>query len=153
MNDYKKLVEENNDLKKELENKMSDKDRTFTFGSQNENPEEKVDKKVIIDSHTVAYATSVKANPETNVSTTQTFDGAITQGMDKVAWSIELSKVRFEGSEKHKDLRHRAGRGRSGSALHESGVSRPAPSQYRALCIPGGDGHRRSRHFRVREPH
>ena len=66
--------------------------------------EEQVDKKVIIDSHTVAYATSVKANPETNVSTTQTFDGAITQGMDKVAWSIELSKVRFESSTKHKEL-------------------------------------------------
>ena len=66
--------------------------------------EEKVDKKVIIDTHTVAYATSVKANPETNVSTTQTFDGAITQGMDKVAWSLELSKVRFEKSDKHKDL-------------------------------------------------
>ena len=62
------------------------------------------DKKIIIDGHTVAYATGVKANPETNVSTTQTFDGAITQGMDKVAWSIELSKVRFEKSAKHKEL-------------------------------------------------
>ena len=66
--------------------------------------EEKVDKKVIIDSRTVAYATSVKANPETNVSTTQTFDGAITQGMDNVPWSLELSKVRFESSAKHKEL-------------------------------------------------
>jgi hypothetical protein len=44
MNDYKKLVEENNDLKKEIENKMSDKGRTFTFGSKNKSPEEKVDK-------------------------------------------------------------------------------------------------------------
>ena len=44
MNDYNKLVQENNDLKKEIENKMSDKYRTFTFGSQNKNNEEKVDK-------------------------------------------------------------------------------------------------------------
>ena len=66
--------------------------------------EKQPDKKVIIDGHTVAYATSVKANPETSVSTTQTFDGAITQGMDKVAWSLELSKVRFEPSESHQKL-------------------------------------------------
>ena len=66
--------------------------------------DEQSDKKIIIDTHTVAYATSVKASPETNVSTTPTFDGAITQGMDKVAWSLEFSKVRFEKSEKHKDL-------------------------------------------------
>ena len=62
------------------------------------------DKKVIIDGVTVAYATGVKANPETKTATTDTFDGAITQGMDKVAWSIELSKVRFEGSASHKEL-------------------------------------------------
>ena len=62
------------------------------------------DKKVIIDGVTVAYATGVKANPETKTATTDTFDGAITQGMDKVAWSIELSKVRFEDSASHKEL-------------------------------------------------
>ena len=43
MNDYNKLVEENNDLKREIESKMSDKYPTFTFGSQNKNNEEKVD--------------------------------------------------------------------------------------------------------------
>ena len=62
------------------------------------------DKKVLIDGVTVAYATGVKANPETKTATTDTFDGAITQGMDKVAWSIELSKVRFEDSASHKEL-------------------------------------------------
>ena len=54
------------------------------------------DKMIIIDGKTVMYGTSIKASPETNVSTTQTFDGAITQGMDKVAWSVELSKVRYD---------------------------------------------------------
>ena len=53
------------------------------------------DKKVIIDGVTVMYATGVKASPETNSSTTNTFDGAITQGMDNVAWNVELSKVRY----------------------------------------------------------
>ena len=62
------------------------------------------DKEVIIGGKTVMYATSVKASPETNSSTTNTFDGAITQGMDKVAWSIELSKVRFEDLTTHKEL-------------------------------------------------
>ena len=50
------------------------------------------------------YGTSIKASTETNVSTTQTFDGAITQGMDKVAWSLELSKVRYDDSQSYKEL-------------------------------------------------
>lgn len=62
------------------------------------------DKKVIIGGNTIAYVTSVKASPETNTSSTATFDGAITQGADKVAWSLELSKVRFESSAKHQKL-------------------------------------------------
>lgn len=62
------------------------------------------DKEIIIGGKTVMYATSVKASPETNSSSTNTFDGAITQGMDKVAWNVELEKVRFEGLSKHKEL-------------------------------------------------
>ena len=62
------------------------------------------DKQIIIDGKTVMYGTSIKASPETNVSTTSTFDGAIAQGTDKVAWSIELSKVRFDDSQSYKDL-------------------------------------------------
>ena len=62
------------------------------------------DKEIIIGGKTVMYATSVKASPETNSSTTNTFDGAVTQGLDKVAWSLELSKVRFEDLATHKEL-------------------------------------------------
>ena len=51
------------------------------------------DKEIIIGGKTVMYATSVKASPETNSSSTNTFDGAITQGMDKVAWNVELELV------------------------------------------------------------
>ena len=62
------------------------------------------DKKILIDGITVAYATSVKASPETNSSSTNTFDGAITQGMDKVAWNVELEKVRYDSQMKHREL-------------------------------------------------
>ena len=63
-----------------------------------------VNKKIIIDKKTVMYGTSVKASPESNTSTTDTFDGAIVQGLDKVSWSIELSKVRYEPSTTHREL-------------------------------------------------
>ena len=62
------------------------------------------DKEIIIGGKTVMYATSVKASPDTKSSTTNTFDGAITQGMSNVAWSVELSKVRFEDLSTHKEL-------------------------------------------------
>ena len=62
------------------------------------------DKQVIIGGKKVAWATSVKASPEINASSTQTFDGAITQGMDNIAWSIELSKVRYDGLTTHRKL-------------------------------------------------
>lgn len=62
------------------------------------------DKIIIIDGVTVAYATSVKASPETNTSETSTFDGSIVQGADKVAWSVEMEKVRFEDSKSHREL-------------------------------------------------
>ena len=61
-------------------------------------------KKIIIDKKTVMYGTSIKASPETNSSSTATFDGAIVQGMDKVSWTIELSKVRYEDSATHREL-------------------------------------------------
>jgi len=61
-----------------------------------------VDKQVIIGGKKVAWATSVKASPETNTSSTSTFDGAITQGQDKVAWSLELSKVRYDRLTTHR---------------------------------------------------
>jgi hypothetical protein len=66
--------------------------------------ENTADKQIIVDGVTIAYATSVKASPETNATSTPTFDGAITQGMDKVAWNVEISKIRYEDSQSHKQL-------------------------------------------------
>lgn len=62
------------------------------------------DKQIIIGGETVFYGTSIKASPETSVSTTQTFDGAITQGSDKIPWSIELSKVRYDDTTTYQKL-------------------------------------------------
>lgn len=61
-------------------------------------------KEVIIDGRKMMYGTSAKASPETNVSSTSTFDGAITQGTNNIAWSVELSKMRFEGLTSHREL-------------------------------------------------
>jgi len=61
-------------------------------------------KKIIINRETLMYGTSAKASPETSTSVTNTFDGAITQGLGKVAWSIELGKVRYEDSTTHRRL-------------------------------------------------
>ncbi len=66
--------------------------------------EKQSDKQIIIGGKTVMYGTSIKASPETSVSTTQTFDGAITQGIDNVAWSIEVSKVRYDDSVTYQEL-------------------------------------------------
>ena len=50
-------------------------------------------KQVWINGERMLYGTSAKASPETNVSTTQTFDGAINQGMADIPWSVELSEI------------------------------------------------------------
>lgn len=62
------------------------------------------DKQIIIDGKTIGWATSVKASPESNTSQTATFDGAITQGSDKIAWNLEIEKIRYDKKQKHKDL-------------------------------------------------
>lgn len=61
-------------------------------------------KEIIIDGKKMLYGTSAKASPETSTSTTPTFDGAITQGLGDVAWSIELSRVRYDGLASHRRL-------------------------------------------------
>ena len=61
-------------------------------------------KEVIIAGKKMMYGTSVKASPETNTSTTSTFDGVITEGLDKIPWTIELSKLRYEGLATHREL-------------------------------------------------
>ena len=62
------------------------------------------DKEIIIDGVTVMYGTSIKASPEVTNSTTQTFDGAINQGLKDVSWSIEISRVRYDSKFGHMRL-------------------------------------------------
>ena len=61
-------------------------------------------KEVIIDGKKMMYGTSAKASPETNTSTTSTFDGVINEGLDEVPWNIECSKLRYENMATHKEL-------------------------------------------------
>ena len=61
-------------------------------------------KQVWINGERMLYGTSAKASPETNVSTTQTFDGAINQGMADIPWSVELSKMRYDDLTTHRKL-------------------------------------------------
>lgn len=66
------------------------------------------DKEIIIgtdeDLYTIMYGTSIKESPETNNSTTNTFDGAIIQGSDKIAYNLEISKLRYEGVDMHMEI-------------------------------------------------
>ncbi|MBQ3407976.1 MAG: hypothetical protein IJH12_02075 [Clostridia bacterium] len=61
-------------------------------------------KEVIIDGKKMMYGTSAKASPETNTSTTSTFDGVINEGLDDVPWSLEFSKLRYEGLASHREM-------------------------------------------------
>ncbi len=61
-------------------------------------------KEVIIDGKKMMYGTSAKASPETNTSTTSTFDGVINEGLDEVPWNLEFSKLRYESLATHKEL-------------------------------------------------
>ena len=61
-------------------------------------------KEVIIDGKKMMYGTSAKASPETNTSTTPTFDGVINEGLDQVAWNLEFSKLRYEGLASHREM-------------------------------------------------
>lgn len=61
-------------------------------------------KEIIIDGKKLMFGTSVKASPETNTSTTSTFDGVITEGLNNIPWSLEFSKVRYDGLSTHKEL-------------------------------------------------
>lgn len=61
-------------------------------------------KVVIIDGKRMLYGTSAKASPETNTSTTPTFDGVIVEGLDEIPWTIEVSKLRYEGLATHREM-------------------------------------------------
>ncbi|MBR3213164.1 MAG: hypothetical protein IKF79_01495 [Methanosphaera sp.] len=62
------------------------------------------DKEIIIDGKRMLWGTSAKASPETSTNTTQTFDGAITQGAGNIPWTIELEKVRYDNMIGHRKL-------------------------------------------------
>ena len=62
------------------------------------------DKEVIIKGKKMLYGTSVKASPETKTSSTPTFDENIVQGTDKVSWTIDIGKMRYEGLTTHRQL-------------------------------------------------
>ena len=61
-------------------------------------------KEIIIDGKKMMYGTGAKASPETNTSTTSTFDGVINEGLDEVPWSLEFSKLRYESLATHKEM-------------------------------------------------
>ena len=61
-------------------------------------------KEIIIDGKKMMYGTSAKASPETNTSTTSTFDGVINEGLDEVPWSLGFSKLRYESLATHKEM-------------------------------------------------
>ena len=62
------------------------------------------DKEVIIAGKRVMYGTGIKASPEVNNSTTNTFDGNIVQGTKDVAYSIEINRVRYDSQVTHREL-------------------------------------------------
>lgn len=61
-------------------------------------------KEVIINGRKMLYGTAAKATPESNATTTPTFDGVINEGLDEVAWNLEFSKLRYEGLASHKKM-------------------------------------------------
>lgn len=55
------------------------------------------DKTVTINGVDMMYGTGVKGSRETNVSTTTTFSGVITNGTKQTAHSIEIDRVSYDG--------------------------------------------------------
>lgn len=62
------------------------------------------DKQILIGGKHIGWGTSVKASPESNTSSTATFDGAITQGSDKIAWNIEIERIRYDNQQTHQEI-------------------------------------------------
>ena len=52
----------------------------------------------------VMYGTGVKESPEINENTVDTFSGAVLQGKNGVAYTIEISKLRYEEMGMHEKL-------------------------------------------------
>lgn len=66
------------------------------------------DKQVIIGTGNsqlqMLYGTGVKESPETSESTTNTFSGAVVQGAQEVAYTLEIEKLRYEGMDRHMQI-------------------------------------------------
>lgn len=66
------------------------------------------DKRIVIgtgnDMITMLYGTGVKGSPETKESSTDTFSGAVVQGKKKIAWTLDINKIRCENMEQHMAL-------------------------------------------------
>ncbi len=86
------------------------------------------DKQIIIGGKRLMYGTSVKCSPEISSSSTQTFDGAITQGLDNVSWTIEIERVRYDNKVTHQNI----------SQLIESMFSRAKNVTIRETVKPAG---------------
>lgn len=66
----------------------------------------KPDKIIIIDEMTVGRGTSVKIEDNTNLSTEDTFDGPVSNGMEKTSYSVEIGKLIAANVEDYMQLRH-----------------------------------------------
>ena len=64
------------------------------------------DKLIIIDGVTVGRGTSVKIEDNTNLSTEDTFDGPVSNGMAKTSFSVEISKLIAPNVESYLEFRN-----------------------------------------------
>jgi len=53
------------------------------------------DKEVYIGNLKVMWGTNVKVSPETNITSTATFDDVVTDGTDKIPYSISMDRLRY----------------------------------------------------------
>lgn len=63
------------------------------------------DKLIIIDGVTVGRGTSIKIEDNTNLSTEDTFDGPVSNGMAKTSFSVEIQKLIAPNVEAYLELR------------------------------------------------
>ena len=53
------------------------------------------DKELYIGNLKVMWGTNVKLSPETNITSTATFDDVVTDGTDKIPYSISMDRLRY----------------------------------------------------------
>ena len=87
------------------------------------------DKTVVINGVDMLYGTGVKGSRETNVSTTTTFSGVITNGTKQTAHSLEIDKVSYEGLTDYVNL---------ASAIEEM-LDKPGIVTVREIKRPSGE--------------